>query len=125
MIYDLSSGAPEFNGAHYEPAGDPFFYRQIDPTCYAGFSEAPEEGAGKKYSGNGILMFQELKDAYVGVVEHPRNPPVACYSVHGTRIILKERHGLSKKEIEMALTQLKSCDLGPATPCFLDAAPLE
>jgi hypothetical protein len=124
MIYDLNSGAPEFDGAHYEPAGDPFFYRQIDPTCYKGFSEEPEKKANKKYSGGGILMFGELKDAYIGIVEHPHNPPVACYSIAGTRIVLKEKHGLDEKEIEMAIAQLQSCDLGPATPCFLDSTPL-
>jgi len=125
MIYDLNSGAPEFDGAHYEPMGDPFFYRQIDPTCYTGFSLEPEKGEGKKYPGSGVLMFSELKDAFVGIVEHPRNPPVACYSIAGTKIILKEKHGLSKNEIKMALDQLKSCDLGPSTPCFLDSAPLK
>ena len=120
MIFDLNSGAPEFNGAHYQPAKDPFFYRQIDPPSYGGFSEEPEEGAGKKYSGSGVLMFSELQEAFVGVIEHPHNPSVACYSVAGTRVILRERHGLNEKEIELALTQLKSCDLGPTTPCFLD-----
>ena len=25
------------------------------------------------------MLFSELKDAYVGVIEHPRNPTVACY----------------------------------------------
>ena len=125
MINDLNSGAPEFDGAHYEPAGDPFFYRQIDPTCYEKFSDAPERGANKKYSSGGVLMFSELKDAYIGVVEHPHNPPVACFSVAGTRIVLKDKHGLNEKEVEMALTQLKACDLGPTTPCFLDSAPLD
>tara|TARA_Y100000401_G_scaffold54889_1_gene43213 strand:+ start:480 stop:845 length:366 start_codon:yes stop_codon:yes gene_type:complete len=116
MIYDFDSGAPEFSGAHYVPSDDPYFYRQVDPTCYEGFSESPE--GGKK---NGVMLFSELKDAYIGVVEHPRNPPVACYSIAGTKIILKEKHGLNEKEIELALDQLKSCDLGPNTPCFLDS----
>tara|TARA_R100000664_G_C2759158_1_gene148671 strand:- start:4072 stop:4437 length:366 start_codon:yes stop_codon:yes gene_type:complete len=121
MIFDFDSGAPEFSGARYEPSDDPFFYRQLDPTCYTGFSE--EASSSKKKSG--VLMFSELKDAYIGMVEHPRNPPVACYSVSGTKTILKEKHGLNDKEIKMALDQLKSCDLGPNTPCFLDSTDLE
>ena len=122
MIYDLNSGAPEFDGAHYEPTGDPYFYRQTDPTCYMGFSEEAE--GGKKNSVGGVMLFSELKDAFIGIVEHPRNPPVACYSIAGTKIILKEKHGLNKRDVEMALDQLKSCDLGPNTPCFLDSTSL-
>lgn len=37
MIFDLDSGAPEFDGARYEPSEDPYFYRQLDPTTYWGF----------------------------------------------------------------------------------------
>jgi hypothetical protein len=122
MIYDLNSGAPEFDGAKYNPSDDPYFYRQADPTCYAGFSEEAEKT--KKDSVGGVMLFSELRDAYIGIVEHPRNPPVACYSIAGTKIILKEKHGLNKREVEMALDQLKSCDLGPNTPCFLDSTSL-
>tara|TARA_R100000808_G_C2130223_1_gene139569 strand:+ start:68 stop:436 length:369 start_codon:yes stop_codon:yes gene_type:complete len=121
MIFDFDSGAPEFDGAKYEPSNDPYFYRQADPTCWTAFSEEPEN----KKKKSGVMLFSELKDAYVGVIEHPRNPTVACYSLAGTRIILKEKHGLNEKEIEMALDQLKSCDLGPNTPCFLDSTTLE
>ena len=118
MIFDFDSGAPEFEGANYHPSDDPYFYRQTDPTCYQGFYEKVES---KKTS---MLMFSELKDAYIGVVEHPRHPTVACYSIAGTRIILKEKHGLTEDEVDLALDQLMSCDLGPATPCFLDSTVL-
>tara|TARA_B100000003_G_C10835930_1_gene332923 strand:+ start:394 stop:771 length:378 start_codon:yes stop_codon:yes gene_type:complete len=125
MIYDLDSGAPEFDGAHYEPSDDPYFYRQADPTCWTAFSEKSDKPDKKGKKKGGVMLFSELKDAYIGVVEHPRNPPVACYSIAGTKIILKEKHGLNDKEIKMALDQLKSCDLGPNTPCFLDSTDLE
>jgi len=126
MIFDLNSGAPEFNGADYDPAKDPYFYRQLAPTTYWGFSEdgeAKKKGGGKTHEGpQGITLFSELQDAYVGVVEHAQNPPVACYSCSGTITILKMRHGLNTPEAELALKQLKVCDLGPTTPCFLDSS---
>ena len=120
MIYDFDSGAPEFEGAYYHPSDDPYFYRQLDPACYKGFSENA-----KSFKKKSMLMFSELKDAYIGVVEHASNPSIACYSIAGTKIILKEKHGLNEEEVDMALDQLMSCDLGPSTPCFLDSTALE
>ena len=127
MIFDLDSGAPEFDGAHYEPSEDPYFYRQLDPTTYWGFSEEVKnkppyiKGKGPK----GAMLFAELQDAYLGVVEHVRNVPVACYSVVGTISILTTKHGLNAAEAKLALEQLKTCNLGPNTPCFLDSSPIQ
>ena len=129
MIFDLNSGAPEFNGADYDPAKDPYFYRQLDPTTYWGFSEkggSENNGVGKTQDGpKGVTLFAELRDAFIGVVEHARNPPVACYSCSGTITVLKTRHGLNTAEAKLALSQLKACDLGPTTPCFLDSSALQ
>lgn len=127
MIFDLDSGAPEFDGARYEPSEDPYFYRQLDPTTYWGFSEEAKskppytKGNGPK----GVMLFAELKDAFLGVVDHVQTPPRACYSVAGTIAVLKTKHGLNASEAKLALEQLKTCDLGPNTPCFLDSSSLE
>ena len=79
MIFDLNSGAPEFNGAHYDPDADPFFFRQLSPTTYWGFSEKGgdrKKAGGKTQKGpEGVTLFAELQDAFIGVVEHVRNPP--------------------------------------------------
>jgi|TARA_R100001530_G_scaffold20325_3_gene16968 hypothetical protein len=129
MIFDLNSGAPEFNGAHYDPDADPFFFRQLSPTTYWGFSEKGgdrKKAGGKTQKGpEGVTLFAELQDAFIGVVEHVRNPPVACYSCSGTMAILKTQHGLNTAEAKLALSQLIACDLGPTTPCFLDSSPLQ
>lgn len=129
MIFDLNSGAPDFDGAHYDPSEDPYFFRQLVPTTYWGFSEKGNKRSKRnnqtRKGPRGVVLFSELNDAFIGIVEHARNPPVACYSCGGTITILKMKHGLNSKEAELALSQLKTCDLGPTTPCFLDSSSLQ
>ena len=124
-FFNFDSGAPEFDGSHYDPNNDPYIFRQENPV-YMEFTETKKYSAGKSTTGpKGVILYSELRDAFLGLVEHASKPPVACYSISGTLSILQTKHGLNSTEAELALDQLKSCNLGPETPCFLDSSSIE
>jgi len=103
-------------GIDYDPMDDPFAERQLSFNCY-GAVDGKEKGGEPK-----LVLFSELKEALLGVVEHPSRPAIACYSSSMTLSILKKKHGLTELQAELALEQLRDTDLGPESPCFLDTS---
>tara|TARA_A100001388_G_C28760496_1_gene497502 strand:- start:652 stop:1002 length:351 start_codon:yes stop_codon:yes gene_type:complete len=105
------------SGFDYDPMDDPFAERQLTFNCYAVADDKEEEEYKPK-----LVLFSELKEALLGVVEHPSHPSVACYSSSMTLSILKSKHGLTEPQAKLALEQLMDTDLGPESPCFLDTS---
>lgn len=106
-------------GLDYDPMDDPYAERQIGFNCYD-IKIDPKDGGKPKF-----ILFSELKEALLGVVEHPSHPAVACYSSSMTISILKTKHGLTEPQAQLALEQLMDTDLGPESPCFLDTSIIE
>jgi|TARA_R110002051_G_scaffold51203_3_gene98295 hypothetical protein len=103
----------------YDPMDDPYAERQV------GFKNwdikiDPNGRVAPKY-----ILFSELKEALLGIVEHPSHPAVACYSSSMTLAILKSKHGLTEPQARLALEQLLITDIGPEAPCFLDTSIIE
>lgn len=107
------------SGLNYDPMDDPYAERQMGFNCYD-IKLNPRNRSSPKF-----ILFSELKEALLGVVEHPSHPAVACYSSSMTISILKTKHGLTGTQAQMALEQLMDTDLGPESPCFLDTSILE
>lgn len=106
-------------GFNYDPMDDPFAERQIGFKYYD-IKIEPDNGGKPKF-----ILFSELREALLGVVEHPSHPAVACYSSSMTISILKKNHGLTNSQAQLALDQLLIMDLGPEAPCFLDTSIIE
>ena len=105
----------DFDGAgiDYDPMDDPFAERQLSFNCYGVVAEEEKPK---------LVLFSELKEALLGIVEHPSRPAIACYSSSMTLSILKNKHGLTESQAALALEQLMDTDLGPESPCFLDTS---
>jgi hypothetical protein len=106
-------------GFNYDPMDDPYAERQIGFDGY-GVKINPNGRSAPKY-----ILFSELKEALLGIVEHPSHPAVACYSSSMTISILKRKHGLTEPQAQLALEQLIITDIGPEAPCFLDTSIIE
>lgn len=101
---------------NYDPLDDPYATRQVGVELDLSGGDETDE------STTTLVLFAELKEALLGVVEHPQNPSIACYSSSMTIALLKKKHGLTEAQAGMALQELMRTDLGPDTPCFLDTS---
>ena len=104
-------------GFNYDPLDDPYATRQVGVKLDMGFDDDENDESTRT-----LVLFEELKEALLGVVEHPQHPSIACYSSSMTIALLKKKHGLTEEQAGMALQQLMQTDLGPDTPCFLDSS---
>tara|TARA_R110002020_G_scaffold200177_6_gene402274 strand:+ start:401 stop:745 length:345 start_codon:yes stop_codon:yes gene_type:complete len=102
-------------GSNYDPLDDPYATRQVGVELDISGDENGE-------TTTTLVLFAELKEALLGIVEHPQNPAIACYSSSMTLSILKSKHGLTDIQASLALAELMGTDLGPDTPCFLDTS---
>tara|TARA_R100001079_G_scaffold75487_1_gene40443 strand:- start:4450 stop:4797 length:348 start_codon:yes stop_codon:yes gene_type:complete len=111
MISNFESG-----GSGYDPLDDPYANRQVGVNLNFEDDDGDDECTTK------LVLFAEIKEALLGIVEHPVNPAIACYSSSMTITLLKKKHGLTEEQANLALQELMRCNLGPNTPCFLDTS---
>ena len=102
----------------YDPTEDPYAKRSKSDNLMGEDDECEV-----RYED--VMFFNQLEDALMGVVEHAKGPPVACYSSSISLSILQKKHGLSKSDAKIALSHLIESDLGPSSPCFIDTSIVE
>lgn len=77
--------------------------------------EGPEDTQGRTPIG----LLPELSDAYMGVIQHPNGPPIACYSHTVATHIMSQKWRISKKVASNLIDFLSKNASGSAAPAFL------
>ena len=77
--------------------------------------DGPEDTEGH-YS---ITMLGELADAYIGVIQHPNGPPIACYNHAMATHILARKWHITKKSAANLIDYLAQNASGDTAPAFL------
>jgi hypothetical protein len=66
-----------------------------------------------------ISMLHELADAYMGILQHPNGPPIACYNHAIAAHILSHKWRVTKKVAINLIDYLAQNARGDSAPAFL------